>query len=445
MEKGILKLSKSKKGKIIVALDRLNGKPPMPLSNVFLQSLEHNDKECMFEMVGGKITKIEIENILIHGGTAQVATSKSDTFERHQNATDGHRVYGFRDALDIQQSQLPKAIKDLGNFDIDNFSLKYNKAARYIDDAPGKNKFFFFKNDHRTYRDGRPPTGDEFFIQPNYGSLNFEDISKRHQNQVKSLFPENKSEVVKITPDWRLVCGLSGGIYETNMTLHHVYGVPYIPASSIKGVVRSWIITTVFGATAPDQEKNFPMVNAEYRALKGNKLFCELFGAPESIERVVFEGEKPKEKKDKYGKVLDEFIKEKEKSALGKEQQGNVVFFEGLPTIPPKLMPDVINVHYPDWYKAEGYSAPTDFQKTNPVIFLTVTDESQFQTAVGSKCGNQKINSWDGWEALATSVELNGDATIIELATKWLNLALSEHGIGAKTAVGYGYMKQVEE
>lgn len=435
MEKGIIKLSKSKKGKIIVALDRLNGKPPMNLSYVSLDNLDFHDKECLYEMVGGKITKIEIDGVLIHGGRTQTNTTQDSSFRGSQQKTEGHRVHQFRDALDIQQSKLPEAVKKLGNFDIDNFSLKYNKAARYIDDAPGKNKFFFFKNDRRTYRDGRQPTGDEFFIQPNYGSLDFENISRRHQNQVKLLFPEDKSEMIKIIPDWRLICGLSGGIYETNMTLHHVYGVPYIPASSIKGVVRSWVITKVFGGNAPVDEEDYSMINAEYRALKTNRLFCEIFGASESIERVVFEENKPKERNNSY-------VKEKEKSAIGKESQGKVVFFEGLPIVPPQLTPDVINVHYQDWYKPEGYSAPTDFQKTNPVVFLTVTSESQFQTAVGSKDGNKKISIWDGWQELAKPVGLNEDSTLIELAKKWLNLALKEHGIGAKTAIGYGYMEE---
>ena len=421
---------------MIVALDRLNGKPPMSLSYVSLDNMDFHGKECLFEMIGGKITKIEIDGILIHGGNTQTTTTQFD-FPGSQQKTEGHRVYQFRDALDIQQSKLPVAVKKLGNFDIDNFSLKYNKAARYIDDAPGKNKFFFFKNDYRTYRDGRHPTGNEFFIQPNYGSLDFENISRRQQSQVKSLFPEDKSEIIKIIPDWRLVCGLSGGIYETNITLHHVYGVPYIPASSIKGVVRSWVITKVFGENAPVDEKDYKMVNAEYRALKTNRLFCELFGAPESIERVVFEVNKPKERNNNY-------VKEKDKSAIGKESQGKVVFFEGLPVVPPQLMPDVINVHYQDWYKPEGYSAPTDFQKTNPVVFLTVASESRFQTAVGSKDGNKKISSWGGWQELAKPVGLNEDSTLIELAKKWLDLALSEHGIGAKTAVGYGYMTEVK-
>lgn len=442
MPKGILKLSKSKKGKIIVALDRLNGKPPMPLSYVSFDNLDLNEKECEYEMTGGTVTEIKVDGTVVHGGRSAPTPSRAGSSHSQSNSSGAYPVYEFRDALDIQQTQLPLAVMRLGNFDIDNFALKYQKAARYIDDAPGKNKFFFFKNDYREYRDGRPSTGDKFFIRPNYGTINFEGIGKRQETQVKTIFPEGKSEIVKLTPDWRLICGLSGGIYETNMTLHHVYGVPYIPASSIKGVVRSWVITKIFGENVPEEEKDYPMVNAEYRALKTSKLFCALFGAPESIEKVTFKDKKPEKKKDKHGKETDDYITEKkEKSALGQESQGEVMFFEGLPISPPQLMPDVINVHYQDWYKDTGYSPPTDFQKTNPVMFLTVTSDSQFQTAVASH-HTGPIKKWEGFELLASPVGLNGEATLVELVKKWLDLALSEHGIGAKTAVGYGYFKQ---
>lgn len=38
----------------------------------------------------------------------------------------------------------------------------------------------------------------------------------------------------------KLVIGLGGhSVYETDITLHHIYGVPYIPASAIKGSFRN--------------------------------------------------------------------------------------------------------------------------------------------------------------------------------------------------------------
>ncbi|KPC98381.1 hypothetical protein LR69_03417 [Geobacillus sp. BCO2] len=41
----------------------------------------------------------------------------------------------------------------------------------------------------------------------------------------------------------RIVHGLGAGhVRETSLTIHPVYGLPYIPASSLKGLVRHWFI-----------------------------------------------------------------------------------------------------------------------------------------------------------------------------------------------------------
>ncbi len=45
-----------------------------------------------------------------------------------------------------------------------------------------------------------------------------------------------------------MIVGLGNeSVYDTSMTLHHMYGIPFIPASAIKGVIRSWIIAEMFG------------------------------------------------------------------------------------------------------------------------------------------------------------------------------------------------------
>ena len=98
-----------------------------------------------------------------------------------------------------------------------------------------------------------------------------------------------------------------------------------------------------------------------------------------------------------------------------------------------------MNVHYQDWYSSGKGKAPTDTQKTNPIIFLTVAKGSKFQTVLGAN-ENLLLNQWDDYQLLADRVGLNGDATILDLAAAWLRLTLTNHGIGAKTAVGYGYM-----
>src|SRR5712692_11262510 len=42
--------------------------------------------------------------------------------------------------------------------------------------------------------------------------------------------------------DWRMVIGLGGEtVLETDITLHHLYGIPFIPGSALKGLTRAYV------------------------------------------------------------------------------------------------------------------------------------------------------------------------------------------------------------
>src|SRR5258708_17092035 len=42
--------------------------------------------------------------------------------------------------------------------------------------------------------------------------------------------------------DWRMVVGLGGEtVLETDIALHHLYGIPYIPGSALKGLTRAYV------------------------------------------------------------------------------------------------------------------------------------------------------------------------------------------------------------
>ena len=179
-------------------------------------------------------------------------------------------------------------------------------------------------------------------------------------------------------PDWRMVVGLGHpSVYETSMTLHHIYGIPYIPASAIKGVVRNHIICEQFNAS-------------EDKALQDSG-FCEVFGSPEHI--------------------------------------GNVIFFDAFPTKEPIINVDVMTPHYQPYYSdASGKTPPADYHAPVPIPFLVVED-TPFKFVIGiRKKHNKKISD----------MVIKGKSI-----DKWLKEALEEHGIGAKSAVGYGYFDEV--
>ena len=102
--------------------------------------------------------------------------------------------------------------------------------------------------------------------------------------------------------------------------------------------------------------------------------------------------------------------------------QEKIIFFDAFPITSPILSPDIMNNHYPDYYEG-GKKPPADWQSPRPILFLTVK-ETKFKFVLGIKPKDEKDNP-----------------KLLQKAIDLLNSALKEKGIGAKTAVGYGYMK----
>jgi len=143
---------------------------------------------------------------------------------------------------------------------IDNFSLLFNKMPYFNSED---NKFIFYKRD----RHGNEIINLAKKINFNIGNSLIKGLSNRHKASITQLLSIDNIKSSIFTPDWRLILGIGHeSVYETSITLHHIYGIPYIPGQAVKGATRNWIITEVF-------EQN------EKKALKDN-LFCRIFGSP---------------------------------------------------------------------------------------------------------------------------------------------------------------------
>jgi CRISPR-associated protein Cmr6 len=187
-----------------------------------------------------------------------------------------------------------------------------------------------------------------------------------YYKQLKSNFEHIE---IDLQIEDKLIIGLgSASVYETSLTLHHIYGVPYIPGSSIKGSFRSYIIQERFD-------------NDEDKALKSD-WFIKLFGS--------------------------------------QEKQGNVIFFDAF-SENVEIKKDIMNPHYPDYYDGKTY--PTDTQNPRPINFLVCKGTFKFIFGI------QK------------DFEVK-DKNIAEWLEENFKKAMKEFGIGAKTAVGYGYFKE---
>lgn len=265
--------------------------------------------------------------------------------------------------------------------EIDNFSLRLNK----VPPLDSNDKFEFFKMDKSK--------NIILNVQPEYSKIYITAIAERHKHSIEKLNIKVRSMTLK--PEWRLVVGLGNeSVYETSMTLHHIYGIPYIPGSAIKGVFRSYIITET-EEFIKDENGSLNLKKAENRALD-DQGFCDIFGCPK-------------------------------KSFYREARKGKVIFFDAFPSEIPNIKPDIMNVHYPDYYG--GKKPPTDYQNPRPIFFLTV-ENTEFEFIIGIK---EKDNT------NIPSGIFKGSKPL-EIAFDNIKMALSEHGIGAKTAVGYGYM-----
>ncbi|MBN1928142.1 MAG: type III-B CRISPR module RAMP protein Cmr6 [Chlorobiaceae bacterium] len=305
----------------------------------------------------------------------------------------------------------------LKDWEPDNFALKLNRKVLFVSDKQNKPpKPALFKS--------KTKYNDAYNVDFIYKKNLVDSISDRHFEAIRSL-----GLILHCEPfmtDWRLIVGIGNeSVYETSMTLHHVHGFPYIPGNAVKGIVRSWIINEIFGnvGSCPD-ELDYPLVNAEYRAYQ-DEGFCRLFGCPETTRKVVFVNGAP-------DKVNGNYRYETYETVFKKAHQGKVIFFDAYPISIPKIETDIMNPHFSDYYRDQaGKQSPADYLTPVPIPFLTVK-ATTFRFILGIRESENSV--------IPEGSLLERGIPLLDVAKQWLTNALSEHGIGAKTAVGYGLM-----
>jgi len=126
-------------------------------------------------------------------------------------------------------------------------------------------------------------------------------------------------EQFSAAPDWRLIVGLGAAhVLETSITLHRIYGFPFIPGSGLKGMTRAYA-ELVLGKSEENED------------------FRRIFGSQQR----------------------------------DREQAGAIIFFDAIPTQVPLVKLDVMNPHYGEYYRG-GSTPPADWLSPVPVYFLAV-------------------------------------------------------------------------
>lgn len=201
----------------------------------------------------------------------------------------------------------------------------------------------------------------------------------------------------------RLAIGLGrASVYETNLTLHPTYGIPYVPGSGVKGAVRSFVMLSLFYDSDDEQ--------TEARAFQ-DPLFRALFGA--------------------------------DASAPEGARQGRVCFYDAYPTTRPTISADIMTPHFQDYYQdASGDTPPTDDMDPTPIPFLTVEDTT-FAFSLGERPRADDPQTFEE-STILDNTPASSQGSLLDVAEHWLKRTLAEHGIGAKTAVGYGFFPEEE-
>jgi CRISPR-associated protein Cmr6 len=238
---------------------------------------------------------------------------------------------------DLKHTTLPKDTKALIDIkNIENFALIINRCGHFLPKKPDDVDENLKKLDERLNGDLKAT----FFIMEKLdltkswseeNNSEFTNFSRRYKHKIKLLFGADENlKTLNMSTAWRMAIGLGGGsVYENGITLHHIYGVPYLPASSVKGVTRRGYM--------------------EQHGIKPNEMNAEMkeiFGTDEKQGKVVF---------------LDAFP---QKMAAG------------------IVSPDIINNHYQDYYDDSKKKPPADWHSPNPVFFMTLKNV-QFEFLLG--------------------------------------------------------------
>ena len=218
------------------------------------------------------------------------------------------------------------------------------------------------------------------------------------KNRLSKIFVEYEVAHVFARVGYRFITGMGyPSPVENGMLFHHVYGVPYIHGESVKGLVRYVYLLD-----------KFP----------------EIFEKPKEFKNRIEKLEEGEYREDK--KLQEEY------SLIfgNKKCEGSIIFFDAYPTKLTKdnLAIDIMNPHYGEYYRNKGQKPAVEWDKPNPIFFLTLEDV-EFCFTVGFD--PLRLDEREGKEKL-------------EKVVSCLKGGLEMFGLGGKRRKGYGWFSVKE-
>lgn len=278
----------------------------------------------------------------------------------------------------------------------------------------------------------------------------------RYLEALKALAAERLT-TASATTVWRLVIGLGGNpAFETGLQLHHLHGFPYLPGSAVRGLVRHVAEQELMDAEercqwlerTPEAGEEAAVARFLDDAAQVWALLGSLSVAQHRVEGEDLGWPTPRALLKRWtgeSQGLPEELKNLRTKALrlqGDHTGGMITFYDAVPGPGQEglLQLDLVNPHYPDYYRNPATTPPSDDQDPIPVTFLAVKPGAVFDFAFSvAPMPRGKPRDDEERERSEALGKLDSDA-IRKKVEGWLKKGLETWGIGGKTAAGYGYM-----
>ncbi|MGO9245593.1 MAG: type III-B CRISPR module RAMP protein Cmr6 [Verrucomicrobiia bacterium] len=222
------------------------------------------------------------------------------------------------------------------------------------------------------------------------------DLNRAHKGRIVTF---------EATLGGRLLINMAGGVIENaGICLDRCFGLPMIPGSAVKGIARSQALWEMKELPIAERQKLLPLAMAifGYGKMDIARNGAWAWVAGEDAARAVAVSRK-----------ADDF-------------KGCACFLPAYPTSAPTLVVDMVNPHYPEYYRGKRSHATDD---ENPI--------QNYFPAVEAGCAF-------GFAVLLNrlpQLEDVGASAVLHQAKAWLERAIMQKGAGAKTAAGYGWFR----
>lgn len=246
-----------------------------------------------------------------------------------------------------------------------------------------------------------------------------------YRSRWQAIVAMKDGQVITQWTEVPLIVGLGGeSTLETAITLHPLYGFPYIPGSHLKGIARAAAFFDLAGKLGVSGVDNKTFLTHYKSRPTPLQTLTTLLESPveewKSLLARLRETDTIWEDPQRFANFdacrdeINAF-----RALFGwRGEAGKAVFFDAIPATMPTITTEVMTPHFFNYYSSGR--PPHDGDQPQPVTFLVVATGTPFLFGIG--CRRVKI-----------------DDKFIEPARKWLSTGLRELGVGGKTASGYGF------